>query len=107
MCCLDYFLQAEEKKLELAEKRREFCPTCNCYFYCINDELVAKHLNSKNHIQNQQYLKKDDNLIKESQAICNKSLNTSGTHLIPNLTRMKKVELIENMNYTYSSLAFD
>ena len=111
---MDCFHKAEEKKLELAEKRREFCPTCNCYFNCITDELVAKHLRSKKHIQNQQYLKQDDKLhklstkpIKKLQAICNTSLNTSGTHLIPNFTRMKKAELIEKMNDNYSLLAFD
>ena len=82
MCCLDCFHQAEGKKLEVAEKRREFCPTRNCYFSCITDELVAKHLNSKKHIQNQQYLKKDDNLHRSStrtkalQEICNKSWNS-------------------------------
>ena len=81
MCCMDCFHKAEEKKLELAEKRREFCPTCNCYFNCITDELVAKHLRSKKHIQNQQYLKQDDKLhklstktIKELQAICNNAI---------------------------------
>ena len=45
---MDCFHKAEEKKLELAEKRREFCPTCNCYFNCVTDEFVAKHLKRKN-----------------------------------------------------------
>ena len=114
MCCMDCFHKAEEKKLEKAEKYKEFCPSCNCYFNCFTDELVAKHLKSKKHIQNQQYLKQDDKLhklstktIKELQAICNKSLNISGTHLIPNFTRMKKAELVEKMNDNYSLLAFD
>ena len=113
-CCMDCFHKAEEKKLEKAEKYKEFCPSCNCYFNCITDELVAKHLKCKKHIQNQQYLKKDDKLHKlstktnkELHSICNKSLNTSGTHLIPNFTRMKKAELIEKMNDNYSLLAFD
>ena len=113
-CCMDCFHKAEEKKMELAEKRREFCPTCNCYFNCITDEIVTQHLKSKKHIQNLEYSKKDDKLhklstktIKELQAICNKSLNTTGTHLIPNFTRLKKAELIEKMNAVYDDLTFD
>ena len=80
-----------------------------CYWW-----ICCQTFKKKKHIQNQQYLKKDDKLhklstktIKELQAICNKSLNTSGTHLIPNFTRMKKAELIEKMNDNYSLLAFD
>ena len=108
---MDCFHKAEEKKLEKAEKYKEFCPTCNCYFNCVTDELVAKHLNSTKHKRNFNKTKNITDMslmtIKELQAICNKSLNTSGTHLIPNFTRMKKAELIEKMNDNYSLLAFD
>ena len=110
-CCMDCFHKAEEKKLEKAEKYKEFCPTCNGYFNCITDELVAKHLNSTKHKRNFNKNKNFTDIslmtVKELQEICNKSLNTNGTHLIPNFTRIKKAELIEKMNAIYDDLIFD
>ena len=110
-CCMDCFHKAEEKKMERKEKNKEYCPTCNCYFNCISDETVTQHLKSTKHKRNVNKTKKTTDIslmtIKELQAICNKSLNTIGTHLIPNFTRLKKAELIEKMNAIYDDLTFD
>ncbi len=72
-----------------------------------NSTKRKKNENKLNCIKNGSRLKLELLPIKELQFICSESLNDDETYRINNNTRIKKTELLENMNAVYDTLKFN
>jgi hypothetical protein len=75
------------------------------------DDKYISHLKSKIHIKNENKLKGNIDLslytIKELHQISSKTLDENQMYRINNYTRLKKTELIKQMNAIYDLLVFE
>jgi hypothetical protein len=118
-CCVDCFMDLEEKKQTRKTECSIFCNVCQCSYIAYNEGVIIEHNKSIKHktilkIQKenkQKELKPTVKLellkIKDLQMICSKTLNEQGTYLINNYSKTKKEDLIKKMYDVYDKLKFE
>ena len=116
-CCVDCYLDAEEKKKTRITECTMHCNVCKSSYIAFGDNAIIKHNNSIKHKKNQQAAKAKTTettkirlellSVKELQSICSKSLNEKGAYLINNYSKTKKDDLIKKMNEVYDKLTLD
>lgn len=118
-CCVDCFMDLEEKKQNRKKECSIFCNICQCSYIAYNESVIIDHNKSIKHktilkIQKenkQKELKPTVKLellkVKDLHLICSKSLNEKQTYLINNYSKTKKEELIKKMYDVYDKLIFD
>jgi len=115
-CCVDCFLDVEQKKEERKQECSVYCKTCKSSYIAFGDIAILKHKNSIKHKKNlnKKEFEKDKTSIKlellsvkELNIICSKSLTAEGAYIINNYSKTKKEELIKKMYEHYDKLTFD
>jgi len=115
-CCVDCFLDVEQKKEERKKECSIYCKICKSSYIAFGDTAIIKHNNSTKHKKNmnisQFELKKTQIklellTLKQLQLICSKSLSDNKAYLINNYTKIKKEELIKKMYDVYDNLVID
>jgi hypothetical protein len=111
ICCMDCNQQAEQKKEDYKFENTEYCFICKSSYIALSDSMITCHLNSIKHKKNKAAYegKKDLSLltVKELTKICSKSFNENEFYRINNYSKMKKDELVKQMNDVYDLLVFD
>jgi hypothetical protein len=115
-CCVDCFLNVEQKKEERKKECSVYCNICKSSYIAFGENAIVKHNNSTKHQKNMnisQFEKTKTQIklellsVKELYLICSKSLTEQGTYLISNYTKTKKEELVKKMYNSYEKLVFD
>jgi hypothetical protein len=115
-CCVDCFLDVEQKKEERKKECSIYCNTCKSSYIAFGENAIIKHNNSTKHKKNMNISKFEKTKtqiklellsVKELRTICSKSLTEQGTSIITNYIRTKKDELVKNMYEVYDKLVFD
>ena len=112
-CCVDCFLDAEEKKKTRITECTMNCNVCKSSYIAFGENAIIKHNNSIKHKKNLQATKISTSIkfellsVKELHSICSKSTTEQGTYLINNYSKVKKDELVKKMYAVYDKLALD
>lgn len=114
-CCVDCYMDAEEKKKTKIIECTLHCNVCKSSYIAFSENAIIKHNISIKHKKNLQAAKATETTkiklellsVKELQSICSKSLNEQGTYLINNYSKTKKDDLIKKMNEVYDKLTLD
>jgi hypothetical protein len=115
-CCVDCFLDVEQKKEERKKECSVYCNICKSSYIAFGENAMIKHNNSTKHKKNMnmsQFEKAKTRIelellsVKELRAICSKSVSEQGTPIITNYIRTKKEELVKKMYDLYEKLVFD
>jgi hypothetical protein len=115
-CCVDCFLDVEQKKEERKKECSVYCNICKSSYIAFGENAMIKHNNSTKHKKNMnmsQFEKAKTRIelellsVKELRAICSKSVSEEGTPIITNYIRTKKEELVKKMYDLYEKLVFD
>jgi hypothetical protein len=120
ICCMDCFQSHEQYKEDYKLKKTEHCLICNSHYIALNETAIIKHINSIKHKKNKEIY--ESNLIrnkeelpkknlalltvKELNKICSKTIKEDGTYYINNYSKIKKDELIKQMDVIYDLLVF-
>lgn len=113
-CCSVCYDEMQVKKEEKKTECSMFCKICETSYIAYTDDYIRRHNNSTKHKKNKHLddvknKKKPLNFelftSKELQTICSKSFTDDNTtYLIPNYTRIKKIELMKRMYDVYDKL---
>jgi hypothetical protein len=115
-CCVDCFLDVEQKKEARKEECTVYCNTCKSSYIAYSDIAILKHKNSTKHKTNLKMQNENKGnykvrlellKVKELNMICSKSSTADGLYLINNYSKMKKEDLIKKMYDNYDKLVFD
>jgi len=112
-CCVDCYLDAEEKKKTRITECTMHCNVCKSSYIAFGENAIIKHNNSTKHKKNLQSTKTSTNIklellsVKELHSICSKSTTEQGTYLINNYSKVKKEELVKKMYEVYDKLTLD
>lgn len=111
ICCMDCYHAAEQKKEDYKAQNTEYCFICKSSYVAFTDDIITCHINSIKHKKNKAALEGKKNIsllsVKELHKICSKTINENGLCRVNNYTRMKKDELVKQMNVIYDLLVFD
>ena len=114
-CCVDCFMDAEEKKKEKIIECTMHCNICKSSYIAFSENAIINHNKSIKHKKNLQAAKATEITkiklelltVKELNLICSKTLNEQGTYLINNYSKTKKDDLIKKMYDVYDKLKFN
>jgi len=112
-CCVDCYLDAEEKKKTRITECTMHCNVCKSSYIAFGEIAIIEHNNSMKHKKNLQATKTTTNIklellsVKELHSICSKSTTEQGTYLINNYSKVKKEELVKKMYEVYDKLTLD
>ena len=120
ICCMDCFQEHEQYKEDYKSKKTEHCIICNCNYLAFSEDRIISHINSIKHKKNKEIY--ESNLIrnkeelpkknlalltvKELNKICSKTIKEDGTYYINNYSKIKKDELVKQMDVIYHLLVF-
>ena len=115
-CCVDCFLDVEQKKEERKQECSIYCNTCKSSYIAFGENAIIKHKNSTKHKKNMNISQSEKTKtqiklellsVKELRTICSKSITDEGLPIVTNYIRTKKDELIKKMYDLYDKLIFD
>ena len=117
---MDCFQEHEQYKEDYKSKKTEHCIICNCNYLAFSEDRIISHINSIKHKKNKEIY--ESNLIrnkeelpkknlalltvKELNKICSKTIKEDGTYYINNYSKIKKDELVKQMDVIYHLLVF-